>query len=270
MLPNFIIAGAARSGTTSLYYYLKRHNDIFMSPHNEIRFFDRIENYEKGPGWYEKHFEGYTGEKAIGEKSAAYLHYECVPGKIAELIPDVKLLFILRNPVDRAYSHYWHRINLLNEYRSFEDVVKSDSDIVSMGLYHKQIENYLNYFSKEQILFLLYDDLLDNSVSVLKTIYRFLKVDENFVPSNIGKIKNPAGKSSIFIPQKQLSRLKQKARLPKFVKNIISSLGKTPSKKYPSMKYETRKYLIDFYHKENIKLSKLLDRDLSNWNKLEE
>lgn len=106
MLPNFLIVGAARAGTTSLYYYLKQHPDVFMSPKKEIDFFDVDKNFEKGLDWYERYFEGYTGQKAIGEASPLYMYLEKVPKRIAKVIPDVKLIFILRNPVDRAYSHY--------------------------------------------------------------------------------------------------------------------------------------------------------------------
>ncbi|RLF35719.1 MAG: sulfotransferase, partial [Thermoplasmata archaeon] len=106
MLPNFVIAGPPKSGTTSLLFYLERHPDVFVI--NEPHFFSR--NYEKGIEWYESLFEKHKKEKAVGEKSPSYFFDPKVPLRIKKHIPDVKLIFIFRDPIKRAYSEYWHNV----------------------------------------------------------------------------------------------------------------------------------------------------------------
>ena len=119
MLPNFIIAGAEKSGTSSLSFYISEHPDIYIPKIKELHFFDNSDNYSKGFGWYEKQFSGWSGEKAVGECTPFYMFdYSCAE-KIKMQFPDIKVLFILRNPADRAYSNYWHQVRGGKEFRSF-------------------------------------------------------------------------------------------------------------------------------------------------------
>lgn len=173
VLPNFIIPGAQKSGTTALRIYLAQHPEIFMA-NKEIHFFDNDENYKKGIEGYEKFFDGWKGEKAIGEKTPNYLYYEKAPERIYKLLPDVKLIFVLRNPVDRAYSHYRHNVRIGQETLSFEKAIEKEEERIKnprlkkiysykdRGKYIIQIKRYAEYFPKSQMLFLLAEDLKDD------------------------------------------------------------------------------------------------------------
>ena len=126
VLPTFIICGTQRGGTTTLYHYLKEHPQICMSEKKEVHYFDL--NYHKSLQWYESHFKDCQNKKVktIGEASPFYMYLREVPERIDETLPDVKLIFILRNPVDRAYSHYWHEVKLGVEYLPFEEAIKRE------------------------------------------------------------------------------------------------------------------------------------------------
>ena len=108
MLPNFIIAGAEKSGTSSLLFYMSEHEDIFTPAKKEIHFFDDGDNFNEGIDWYKQWFTGWSGEKAIGECTPIYMYFPECAQRIHDVYPEMKLIFILRNPVDRAYSNYWH------------------------------------------------------------------------------------------------------------------------------------------------------------------
>lgn len=146
-LPNFIIVGAAKAGTRALIDYLDQHNEIYTYP-DEIHFFSK--NYNKGIDWYQKFFKNVNDEKAIGEKSPSYFTSSKTPERIFQNIPDVKLIFLLRNPVDRAYSHYWHAVRGGRIKNGFEEKIKNEgNNILETGKYAKYINKYLKFFKKE-------------------------------------------------------------------------------------------------------------------------
>ncbi|HUE84637.1 MAG TPA: sulfotransferase [Vicinamibacterales bacterium] len=121
-LPTFLIGGAQKSGTTTLHHYLSAHPDIFIPRRpQELHFFDFDPNYVRGVHWYASHFTSATpAHRAIGQTSPLYLYAPDAPERIAALLPDVKLIFIRRNPVDRAFSHYWHAIKKGRKTLDFE------------------------------------------------------------------------------------------------------------------------------------------------------
>ncbi|MEX2132610.1 MAG: sulfotransferase domain-containing protein, partial [Acidimicrobiia bacterium] len=120
-LPTFLIAGAMRCGTTSLNAYLREHDEITVGQPKEVHFFDQ--NYERGIDWYLQHFPGSDTAKAIGEATPAYLYFPEVAERIATTLPDVKILLLLRDPVDRAHSHYWHNRSVGREKLEFAEAI---------------------------------------------------------------------------------------------------------------------------------------------------
>jgi len=281
--PDFLIVGAEKSGTTSLAYYLQEHNDIFIPDKKEIQFFLE-KNYHKGPDWYKKHFEDHNNKKLIGEATPLYMYFEFVPKRIFKLIPDVKLIFIMRNPIYRAYSKYWHVVVGGFEYLSFEKALTCEYERIKKnlrfrelysyqdaGYYYNQIKNYLNYFKKKQMCFLLFDDLVKKPQKVLNEIYDFLEIKRQKC-SRIGEIKNKKdiplsinfqlwlNKSlnidrGIYLPENRTSLWK-----------LITSAQKIFGRKnYPKMKNETKVYLYNKFAYHNKKLEKLIGKDLSMW-----
>lgn len=207
-LPDFIIIGAQKSGTSSLYLYLGQHPQLLPSLKKEIRFFDggynpNIDNFEKGQAWYRAHF---PFRKNVGthsrtfEASSITIFNPLTPRRIFDLVPEVKLIAVLRNPTERAISHYFHEKRrgreslpimeaLQKEEIRLEPVIenkdyKSDHFIhhsyKSRGLYRQQIERFLKYFPWKQILVLSSEELFCEPDKTLKQVFEFVGVDTGF------------------------------------------------------------------------------------------
>lgn len=191
MCINFLGVGAQKSGTTTLYCILKQHPDIFMAKCKEIHFFDNDNNYSKGVSWYKNTHFNNTGEaKAIGEITPAYMFLDHIPQNILkDLGGNIKFIFMLRNPVDRSYSNYKMELGRGNEAESFsraielenERIVKSQGmkktyGYIQRGFYARQIRNYLKYFPKENMIFIIFEEFIKDPSRLSKKIFDFLGV----------------------------------------------------------------------------------------------
>jgi hypothetical protein len=296
-LPNFLIIGAAKSGTTALYAYLRQHPEIFMSTPKELRYFSYYGPFPKElsgehihPGVktlneYEKYFEGVRGEKIIGEASPMYLYRPGTAEKIKNLIPDVKMLAILRNPIDRAYSSYMHAIRDWKEpLKSFKLALEKEQDRIDQGwdilwhyknagLYAEQLARYYEVFDRDKIKVVLHDDLVSSSETLIEDIFKFLEVDKNFKPDtrsrpNVsGLPKNTHFHSfmeKLFMqdnPIKNVSRV----LFPKSIRSgFMEKIRRMNLEKRPMPK-EIREELVSFYQPDIMNLSKLIQRDVSTW-----
>ena len=183
MKPNLVIIGGQKCGTTSLHYYLKCHPEIFMSEIKELKFFVESETWTKGLCWYESNFNG--SAKIYGESSPQYTHYPHYRGvakRMHSLIPNAKLIYIVRDPVDRVVSHYYQRVGGLKEERSINEVLHGsiDNGYINMGKYFMQVQQYLEYYSREEILIVTLESLIADQRNTLKSIFDFLGVNSNF------------------------------------------------------------------------------------------
>jgi len=231
LLPNFIIIGAMKSGTTSLANYLKEHPDIFVSDPKEPGFFDERIAWNKGIEWYRSLFENAKSCKAIGEASTHYTkmpYHPRVVEKIKKIIPNVKFIYIMRDPIDRAISHYWHMVHYHNETKPIEKALSPKSPYVFYSKYKYQMRFYFEEFPKERYLFLLYDDLVKNPKEVVKLCFEFLEVDPSFVPPSLGTVFNPrpkkAKKTRILLHKIRWS--KKWDKISKFVPQFLKDCAK--------------------------------------------
>jgi hypothetical protein len=173
-LPDFLIIGAQRSGTSTLYQYISRHPDVRAAFRKEVHYFDTY--YDRGLGWYRAcfPFRGFTGES-----SPSYLAHPEVPSRIASALPDVKLIAIVRNPVDRAYSAYQRNVRHQRESRPFAEAVFSQPGSLKFayrerGLYAEAIERWLQHFKREQLLVVGAERFFADPPAVLERVFRFL------------------------------------------------------------------------------------------------
>lgn len=291
MLPNFLIIGAPRSATTLLSKCFSEHPEIYMaalgqhSP-GDIHFFNVSteisyqENFQKGIAWYQQLFTGVTSEKAIGEKTAHYLSDPQAPAVIQQYLPDVRMIAILRNPIERAYSDYWYHLGEISYKMSFLEACFSEKTkrllLIEAGLYYEQIMRYLEYFDRSRFLFLLYDDLQADSLGTIQNAYNFIGVNPDFVPVQYNQRINAAlafrGGSFYLrlfggLVKQNLPRLfKLAGRLPitSLIQEKISRDNNTDSKEslYQTMSTKERTTLANFYYEQNYKLSELLEQDL--------
>jgi hypothetical protein len=190
-LPTFLILGAQKAGTTALYAYLRKHPDVTGPTWKEVSFFDR--HYARGERWYRGNFP-VRRRAVVGEASPSYVFHPLGPQRVAELVPDAQLVVLLRNPVDRAYSHYQHEVVLGREPLSFEDALAAEEERLAgevermladpryfshawwnhtyraRGLYAEQLERWLAVFPPGQLLVLTADELAADTDSTYRRV----------------------------------------------------------------------------------------------------
>lgn len=301
-LPNFLLIGAAKSGTTSLASYLSQHPEVFIPPnYKEPNFFilegrklppfkgsapqsllyDKIYRYSVTDfNSYQNLFQSASTEKAIGEASIPYLYYPHAPLKIKSYIPDVKLIAILRNPVDRLYSHYLMvREKYLLEPLSLTQALEQEKSRIednwgwdwhyaTMGMYYNQLKRYFELFDKNQLKLFLYDDYCQNPIGMIQEIYRYIGVDDSFIP-DISKRSKKSIKSRSLLVSRYLNspyRYYLKKLLPQALyKRLISSISDWNSMPIPSLSCEERVRLKAYFKADIMALQNLINRDLSAW-----
>jgi hypothetical protein len=268
MLPNFLIIGAPRAGTTWAAKNLMLHPQIYLPKEKELHFFDQ--KYDKGIEHYKTNFMDVKGKIAVGEATPDYMYRKEIPALIHQHLPDVKLIAILRNPVDRLYSRYWNSKAKYsaNKNLSFEEKIDQKPLFIEEGFYYEHLIRYQNFFPKDRFLILFFEDLKSDPYGFLKKIYNFINVDENFVSPiveyqiNTAKSKKYLAKSQLLWNVQRAMRRFKAYKLATVVENINKN-------EYPEMNKKTRKWLVEEIYKEhNRKLGELVGRDLSHWNKL--
>jgi len=195
--PNFMIAGAARSGTTSLYHYLAQHPDIYMSKPvvPESKHFVYPEEFNKGKEYLlSTRYKDVKNEKAIGEKTTHYMNCEGVPGRIFSYFPNMMFIFLLRDPVERAISNYWWSVKNGLEKLPIEEAMYREEERVAgyegkwkviqpfsyiqRGYYMRYIREYLKFYSRENMLFLIMEDMENHLQEVMSSVSKFLGIKE--------------------------------------------------------------------------------------------
>ena len=305
--PDFFVVGAAKSGTTSMYHYLKQHPDIFLPPVKEPVYFasdivehahrcrsyvrnfnqekyfsnkefpDRHIIFIKKFEYYKKLYEQAEPEKVAGDMSALYLFSKVAAENIKNFNADAKIIILLRNPVDRAFSQYMMRIrdgkimdrNFLKEVIS--DFEKREEDCkeyyIEQGLYSEQIERYLNFFGEERVRIFLFEDFISNTKKVLSEIFAFLEVPD--FPVDFSRVMNKSDLPKFPVLNSFLKGIKRRFnnffpdKTPHFLKKIYDNFFM--GKEKPKLSFEDRKYLLDYFREDIKKTEKLIGRDLSNW-----
>jgi len=248
-----------------MFTCLKEHPEVFVAEPKELHFFN--ENFQKGRGWYEDHFKASGGRKAIGEITPNYLESEVAIPRMAELLPNARLIVVLREPLQRAFSAYKLLYDSLYRGKSFVDVCKQPNHIIQSGLYARQMDRVYKHYKKDQVKVFLYDDIQHDAVRMLSELFCFLQVDDKFKPKSVDHIYN-----SVAFPKTQ--SLFKRAGL-NWLTEIISKsvLGKwlkkqALSKSYLSPEGEDDKLVQNvkaLFHDDIIRLQKIIDRDLSHW-----
>ena len=294
VMPNFLILGAAKAGTTSLYYYLSQHPQIYMSPVKEPMFFAlegeklNFQNPGRGINYnaiteleaYLKLFQNVTTEVAIGEASPLYLYDRKAPQRIKHYIPDAKLIVLLRNPVERAYSAYTHQVREKYEPLSFAEGLAEEKNSIrnnwdylwhycQAGYYYPQLKRYFDIFPLEQIRVYLYEDFQANSVNFVQNVYRFLGVDDTFIPDLTKMNVSGIPKSRFLhhlVNRGNWVRKTLKIFLPQQLRsNVAQKIREWNLKEKPQVSLEIKEQLGKQYEEDILKLQKLIQRDLSPW-----
>ncbi|HAG84046.1 MAG TPA: sulfotransferase [Cyanobacteria bacterium UBA12227] len=293
-LPNFIIIGVQKAGTTSIYSYLKEHPQIYMSPVKETNFLEkdwsrieggkkpRIDTFEK----YCQLFEGVQDEIAIGEASPNYLfHYESSTEQILRYVPQAKLIAILRDPVERAYSDYLMHIRDVignGKHTSFSEQIKfkaNKSFIILKGFYYSHLSYFYEKFDREQIKVYLYEDLCKNPSGFMQEMYGFIGVDDEFEPDVARKAQVAEVPKVNFINTLLRKQNPLRTAVASGLRDIVPLETRqairskllamnSQDKKAAPLSREDRQQLIEVYREDILKLQDLIQRDLSAWLKV--
>jgi hypothetical protein len=184
-LPDFAIIGAMKGGTTFLYHLLTQHPLVERAAGKEVHYFSRF--FDEGVEWYRQCFPApkwRDGRRTITGEATPYLAYPSAPERMAQVVPQARLIALLRNPVDRTYSHYQHSVRRTGETRSFEEVIgfmsRDDAPrkYLSKSIYVDQFLHWLKYFDREQMLVLKSEDFFENPKDSLKTVLAFLDLPD--------------------------------------------------------------------------------------------
>lgn len=292
VLPNFLLIGAAKCGTTSLAHYLDQHPEIFMSPEKEPRFFaeEFHTKFANGPvrkgsirpimtlSEYELLFQDVTTEKAIGEASTEYIFFEETPKRIKALIPDVKLIAVLRNPIERAFSAYCYQRRDSVETLSFEQALEDEDRrrkeywrpgwlYKTAGYYYQQVSRYYEFFEPDQFRIYLFEELNQYPMEMLKDIFMFLEVNSSFQGDlsrkNISEIPKNADLNYLLSNQSPFYPLRE--YIPEPVKKLLREVKNKNRVPKPKLSEDLKKKLLTEYKDDILKLQDLICKDLSNW-----
>ena len=297
IMPDFLIVGAAKSGTTALYHYLGQHPEVFLSPIKETNFFaqkgkkldfngpkDNLITHKKTITEtvdYYNQFTNVTNEKAIGEICPSYLYYKDAPKNIKEHIPEVKIIAILREPVSRAFSAWVHLTRDGREYLSFSDAIVDEprrindnwSEIwhyIEEGKYYDQLKRYYDSFPKENIKVIIYEDFKNNPSRVYTEICDFIGVKNSFVPDmntkhNTGSLSNNRFLTRLFMKPNFIKTL-FKIIMPSFLKKKIEQrLFRSNLISTPTISKENEQRLKLLFDKDLRRLEELIDTKINNW-----
>jgi hypothetical protein len=269
-LPTFLIVGAAKAGTTSLAAWLSAHPDVFVAPEKEVHFFDR--SYDRGVGWYRSRFAGARTERAIGEATPEYMALPQAVERMAEVVPDARLIAILRNPVDRAYSQYWHQRLGGRERREFADVARSHMSepsslqhpryYLTRGRYVDQLRTITAHYPREALLVLLLEDLEHDAAGAFRSVCRFVGVEPDPLPGEVGSVINPRVSYRSGLLRRVSGRLRRSGVAG--AANTIDRANRAVPD-YPPMDPELRAELVAWFADTNRELADWLGRDLSAW-----
>jgi hypothetical protein len=282
-LPNFLVIGAGKAGTTSLYEYLGEHPQIFVSAIKETNFFAWHAKHPGARAWggnprralpirdlaaYTALFDDVGDETAIGEVSPLYLESLTAPASIRETLPDVKLIASLRQPVDRAYSGYAMEVRPDEVRPTLREAMRPESDLIQGGFYHALLQRYTALFPESQMLVILFEDLISQPLPTMSRIYRFLGVDPEFAPA-VGVRHNPGG-----VPKNRLFDALLTARglrpllepvVPNFLRRAAMKLRSRNIEKAPPLSPALHAELTELFREDILALQDFLGRDLSSW-----
>jgi hypothetical protein len=267
-LPGFLVIGAQKSGTTSLTHYLAAHPGIYC-PEQPVYFFDRY--LDRGLEWYRQQFSAAPATAAVGDGSPNYMYFPEVPALIAGRLPGVRLVAVLRNPVDRAYSHYWHNRTRGHEPLPFADAIAAEPERITQGQkarsrysyvdrgnYEEQLRRVAEHVPRSRLLVVLTDDLRRDRAGTLSRIYDFVGVDPDFLPADVERPRNP------YVVYRSQRLRKPIRRLPGPLRRVAGRLNIRYTA-YSPMPPGVREELVRRFEGPNAALAGWLGRDLSEW-----
>lgn len=269
-LPDFIIIGAERSGTTTLSRFLRAHPGVFMAQEKEVHFFDTDEKFELGVDWYKSRFDAARPGQIAGEATPAYMAVPRAVERMATVVPDARLIALLRHPAERAYSMYWFARAWGAEQRKPDDALgaamrdpSSERASAYIGSYVDQLDYVQRFYPPSSLMTLLFDDFVMDPSAAARKVCEFIGADPGLAPDDIGSFRNEPRR--ILVPRIHEIGERIKARHFRIGDRILRINSRKVD--YPPLSGALRSDLLEYFRPHNDALSRLLQRDLSHWNR---
>jgi Sulfotransferase domain len=270
-LPNLVVIGAMKCGTSSMHNYLSAHPEITMSRQKEINFFGREDRWQLGPAWYATHFSPMA--RIRGESCPDYSKFPRFPqvaGRMKELIPDVMLIYLVRDPIDRIVSHYMHACETGRESRPIDEALAElkNNKYIEPSCYFTQLERYLRYFPESQMHVVCTEEMKQDRKGVLRDVFRFLRIDDSFHSPRQDASYHVSGKRGPVRRALEGNRLAPRVRpyVPASVVHWLAASGKgrRPVER-PTVGDPLRHALRRYLQADIDRLRTCLGRDFASW-----
>lgn len=290
MLPTFVVIGAAKAGTTAMYWYLNEHPEVFMSPVKETNFFayglddqgrllygdPELHRFPvRSVEHYERLFAGVRSQRAVGEASPIYLECPQSAGRIRDLLPDARIICFLREPVDRAYSDYLmylrsrgRRLDPARDLTVDAAWAQPGSHWMRISRYHEALQRFYDLFARDRIHVFLFDDLRADALACVRDVYRSVEVDPSFSPDLVTP-HNIGGMPSSMTLERILTSANIKRAveplIPKRAADAVRKLRTRNLKKAPPLPDELKTELAGHFRSDIRRTAELIGRDLGTW-----
>jgi hypothetical protein len=272
-LPNLIVIGAQKCGTSGLHYYLSLHPEVSMSNPKELNFFIAERNYPRGLEWYSRHFD--PEARCRGEASPNYTAYPQhlgVPERMAAAVPDAKLVYIVRDPIDRIAAHWVHNYAKRREKGSMRDtLLHPNTSYVSRSRYFMQLQRFLEHYPDEQILVLDQQDLRDQRMPTLRRLFEFAGVDPGFEHPKFEQVRHSTSRKKratrLGMRVQKASRSRWGRRVPRrawLAMDVALPLSK-PIDKPSGIREALGDEVIEVLHEDAERLRAHTGRDFAGW-----
>jgi hypothetical protein len=281
VLPDFLLIGAMKAGTTSLFNYLRAHPDVFMPDVKEVHFFSE-QNWWRGLDWYGDLFREARSTQVVGEASPGYSRFPVspeVPERVAAVIPEAKLLYLVRHPVERLVSQYHQQVVFRGENRPIDEAVLDERVYLATSRYGMQIRRYLEHFPAERLLVVTSEDLRAERTDVLARIFAFLGIQPAPRPADVDVDVEYNRAEDLRVPTEVArrwggSRAVRLGRrlLPSGARRLAWRLAsrRPPSPAAPSLRPETRMAVLDALRPDLRWLSSHLGPSFNAWGLLDD
>lgn len=282
--PEAYLIGAQKAGTTTLAYLLDQHPDITVSQPKESHFF--AHNRDKGLDWYKEQFPESPGTICLDASTSYSMapltegpkrnkqkdkEYEGVPAEVYSVNPYAKFIYLLRDPVERTYSGYWHSVRMGDDSEEFRTTILGDPFYLDVSDYYGQLLLWLSYFPLESFFIVLFEEMKENPERVVRECCKFLGVSEEITPMQLDSPKNQSRRvgwlgrrmNKFGIDHPDL-RVALKSVAPASVEKLLTNV-KSGSKPIPTMNEEDRRFLAEYFRERNRKLEELTGLPLTKW-----
>jgi hypothetical protein len=272
-LPNLIIIGAQKCGTSGLHYYMSLHPEVSMSTPKELNFFIAERNWPRGLEWYSRHFD--PAARCRGEASpnyTAFPQHMGVPERMAEVVPDARLIYIVRDPVERIAAHYVHNYAKRREKGTLrETLLHPNTSYVARSRYFTQLQRFLEHYDRDRILVIENTDLRQDRAATLRRVFEFVGVDAGFEHPKFEQVRHSTSRKKratrMGMRVQKLSRTRLGRKVPRRVwlgLDVALPLSK-PISKPDGVREALGEEVIEVLHQDAERLREFTGRDLANW-----